>query len=101
MLAAEAAVKNGEFASAREACHEFFLDGGGARDQFYCRALFVKVPQYSLPLISFFPSAIQSATVHAQQPCPLSRITQYSAGLLWRLEHLEPTTACGRRTFSF
>eukprot|EP00903_Cladosiphon_okamuranus_P014428 g13389.t1 len=42
VLAAEAAVKNGEFTSAREACHEFFLDGGGARDQFYCRALFVK-----------------------------------------------------------
>lgn len=50
VLAAEAAVKNGEFDSAREACHEFFLDGGGARDQFYCRALFVKVP---LPSICF------------------------------------------------
>ncbi|CAN0168916.1 unnamed protein product, partial [Hapterophycus canaliculatus] len=42
LLAAEAAVKNGEFESARLACHEFFLDGGGAKDQFYCRALFVK-----------------------------------------------------------
>ena len=49
VLAAEAAVKNGEFTSAREACHEFFLDGGGARDQFYCRALFVKVPCYRSP----------------------------------------------------
>lgn len=43
VLAAETAVKNGEFNLAREACHEFFLDGGGARDQFFCRALFVKV----------------------------------------------------------
>ncbi|CAN0451583.1 unnamed protein product, partial [Laminaria digitata] len=42
VLAAEAAVKNGEFDTAREACHDFFLYGG-ARDQFYCRALFVKV----------------------------------------------------------
>ena len=44
VLAAEAAIKNGEFDTAREACHDFFLDGG-ARDQFYCRALFVKVPK--------------------------------------------------------
>lgn len=48
MLAAETAVKNGEFDSARLACHEFFLDGGGARDQFYCRALFVKVEPVKL-----------------------------------------------------
>ena len=43
VLAAETAVKNGEFVTAREACHEIFLDGRWARDQFYCRALFVKV----------------------------------------------------------
>lgn len=43
VLAAEVAVKNGEFDTAREACHEFFLDSWGTKDQFYCRALFVKV----------------------------------------------------------
>lgn len=42
VLAAEAAVKNGEFDTAREACHEYFLDGG-SMDQFFCRALFAKV----------------------------------------------------------
>lgn len=63
MLAAEAAVKNGEFTSAREACHEFFLDGGGARNQFYCRALFVKVQQCSLPLTSLLPPATHSSRI--------------------------------------
>lgn len=42
MLAAEAAIRNGEFNTARDACHEFFLSDS-TRDQFYCRALFVKV----------------------------------------------------------
>lgn len=43
MLAAEAGAQNKQFDIAREACHEFFLDGASTRDQFFCRALFVKV----------------------------------------------------------
>jgi hypothetical protein len=41
VLAAEAAVKNEDFATAADAAHRFFLQGC-ARNQFYCRALFAQ-----------------------------------------------------------
>lgn len=42
VLAGEAGVRSERFDVARRACHEFFLRET-TRDQFYCRALFVKV----------------------------------------------------------
>lgn len=67
MLAAEAAIKNGEFNTARDACHEFFLSDS-TRDQFYCRALFIKVSDVK----ESFPNTSEGPNQPAKEACPPS-----------------------------